>query len=328
MGCTRDSRPLGCEVDSRPRGLLHLAQVGSVDKKMKKQLARIKVSKAPSQGKLTTAAKKKPLPGKPQTYDMKKFFAEYRAQFGKLVFGTQVAGMEQLMVFIENDKAITNTKWIAYMLATVKIECTRLRKVGNKKRYIAEWTPVTEQGTKSYFERSYDVEHPNIKLWETAKLITYTAECKKHGVTIKVEDIVTTKTSKKTRKLYHINKQARSLGNTHPGDGYKFRGRGYVQITGRWNYKNMGKLIGVDLLAKPELALVLQTAYNLMSYGMRNGSYRGGNKLSDFTTAKGGFKYADARDIINGDDKGSDLEGYAKKFEKILKAGKKVTSPK
>ena len=44
------------------------------------------------------------------------------------------------------------------------------------------------------------------------------------------------------------------LGNTEPGDGYTFRGRGYMQLTGRYNYTAHGKAAGIDLVNHPELA--------------------------------------------------------------------------
>jgi predicted chitinase len=109
---------------------------------------------------------------------------------------------------------------------------------------------------------------------------------------------------------------ARANGNTVQGDGYKYRGRGYVQITWKNNYKRLGDALGYDLVNYPERALESVIAYKIMSYGMRNGIFTG-KKLSDYITSSS-TDYYSARRIINGTDKASTIKSYAEKFERIL----------
>jgi putative chitinase len=55
----------------------------------------------------------------------------------------------------------------------------------------------------------------------------------------------------------------KDLGNTVPGDGYRFRGRGIFQLTGRANYAEMSKKLGVDLIANPDAAAEPETALRI-----------------------------------------------------------------
>jgi hypothetical protein len=53
------------------------------------------------------------------------------------------------------------------------------------------------------------------------------------------------------------------MGNNQPGDGYKYRGRGLIQLTGKNNYSMFGKIIGMDLVSNPDAASSLGTAADI-----------------------------------------------------------------
>lgn len=72
------------------------------------------------------------------------------------------------------------------------------------------------------------------------------------------------------------------LGNTQPGDGKRFKGRGWIQITGRKNYAAAADALKVDLVEHPELAAKDDVAAKAAAW---------------FWTAHGLNRFADARDV-------------------------------
>jgi predicted chitinase len=58
----------------------------------------------------------------------------------------------------------------------------------------------------------------------------------------------------------------RDLGNTQPGDGRRYKGRGPIQLTGRANYTAAGKALGLDLINHPEIAAQPRNAFRVSAW--------------------------------------------------------------
>jgi putative chitinase len=121
-------------------------------------------------------------------------------------------------------------------------------------------------------------------------------------------------------------KMAAQYGNTSPGDGAKYYGRGYVQLTWKINYEKAEKICGIIGLAKnPDLALVKENAAKIMISGMETGWFSPGNSCKKHLPAAGLAslgQFTSARKIINGTDKNTLIATYAMRFQDaLLKSG-------
>ncbi len=103
------------------------------------------------------------------------------------------------------------------------------------------------------------------------------------------------------------------LKNDQPGDGEKYRGRGFVQLTGRHNYQRFGDKLKLNLVAHPELANTPENAAKLLAAFIAD-------KRPQIEAAVGKFDFKAARKAVNGGSHGLEtftqafLTGYALVF--------------
>lgn len=194
--------------------------------------------------------------------------------FGGRVKQTQVEGIEALLSACA-DHRVSDPRHIAYILATPVIE------TGNTFEPISENLNYSAEGLRKTFPK-------------------YFSPAESAGYARQPERIA--------NRAYGSR-----MGNgpETSGDGWRYRGRGFVQITGKDNYAKFSKLLGIDLIGNPDQALEVKTAADIAVLGMRDGIFTG-RRLGDYFG--GGSDWVGARRIINGLDRADDNARYAKAF--------------
>lgn len=213
----------------------------------------------------------------------KLFYDAYRAKFGPIKKDATVTSLDAIIdEFNRNNISVRPVEKMAYMLASVRHECG------------PDMLPITEN--LNYSARRLT------EVWPSR---------------FPTIDIA---------KKYANDPQV--LGNFVYGgrlgngvlEGYKYRGRGFIQLTGYVNYKKFGEKLNVDLLQDPDLAKDVTIGAKILFTGVMEGMFTG-KKISSSINAKK-VDYAEARDVVNADKGrvGASLAADCKRFEDVLRS--------
>lgn len=107
-------------------------------------------------------------------------------------------------------------------------------------------------------------------------------------------------------------------GDEKSGDGFRYRGRGFSQITGKGNYERAGIALGLDLVNNVNLALSLENSVRILVHGMKTGLFTP-YSLEQYLSLDV-EDYVNARRVINGTDKAGDFAKLAEGYERLLQS--------
>ena len=211
------------------------------------------------------------------------FFSKYEIEVPKIVSGKQVPMTESQKVSLRKmfrsiAEYYKNEKRCCEMKQIAYLLATAKHEIGENFNPVEEANWLSWPARKKYFEEMYD---PVLGKNEKRK------------------------------------KMARDNENTQQGDGAKYFGRGFVQLTWKGNYRKMKEKFKVDFVNDREKTLEHEWAMKILLYGSEEGVFTR-KKLSDYINSSQ-TDYFNARRVINGIDKAATIAGYAKKLEACLK---------
>ncbi len=99
-----------------------------------------------------------------------------------------------------------------------------------------------------------------------------------------------------------------------PPYGHAYYGRGYVQLTWKYNYEKQEEKLGVPLVEFPDMALATENAIQILVEGMMAGDFNGSGKGLEFYINEEEIDFVNARRTVNVLDRAQEIASYAVKF--------------
>lgn len=190
----------------------------------------------------------------------------------------------------------------------------------------AGWLPVEADGCVGWVSRQYleEVQEasptPPAPVYDFATkegtIAAIRAESLKQGLGLPEQvayvlatvEWETNRTFKPVREAYWKSEEWRRRNLRY----YPYYGRGYVQLTWEANYRKYAKILGIDLVGNPDLALEPEIALFILVHGFKTGAFTG-KKLEDFVK-EDGYDFIQARRCINALDKAEEIAALAEKY--------------
>ena len=167
------------------------------------------------------------------------------------------------------------------------------------------------------------IPYPTIRAFARRSVPIILQECNRNGVTNLAQIAYILATAEHESHLgewmeefasgWDYEGRVGDLGNDQAGDGPLFKGRGFVQLTGRKNYTEWKSRLGIDIVSNPERVMEPEIAAKILVQGMRDGSFTTVN-LDDHI----GDDFVNARRIINGTDRAGQIAAIADEYLKVL----------
>lgn len=141
--------------------------------------------------------------------------------------------------------------------------------------------------------------------------------CAKYHITDKKQIAYILATAFHESRLKPIEEIGHGVGREYGKfvNGHVYYGRGYIQLTWVGNYTTFAKLLHIDLINRPELALQIDYAADILVLGMRDGLFTGVGLSKYINVAKN--DPLNARRVVNGTDCNVLIRGY---YQHILSA--------